>query len=191
MRSSSQIPASLPLAGQVARLRLEPSDALPSDDQFFLNLDTAAALRVLVVEDEGPADESLWVGYPLCTAIGAAASTTNEAIKLIRRTTAALKVKDLAAADVIFLAGVAKLPGDRLRTLEKRVRSGAGLVLFLGKSIDPEFTTTNCSSRCGRRRDCCRSRSRPWTRRTRGGKAPPRSRIFAGRTRCWLRCTIR
>jgi hypothetical protein len=138
-RVQFEIPASLSLTGQVARIRLEPADALPSDDQFFLNLDTAAGLRVLVVEDEGPADDAVWVGRPLCTAIEEAAAAGNEALTLEKKTTAAVTAADLAKADVIFLAGVTKLPDNRLRALEKRVESGAGLVLFLGSSVDPEF----------------------------------------------------
>jgi len=40
------------LKGQVAQVRLDPPDALPGDDELFVNLDSAGALRVLRVDGE-------------------------------------------------------------------------------------------------------------------------------------------
>ena len=54
-----ELPAGLDLRGQVAHIRLEPADALPSDDHFFLALDQQAALRVLLVEPDAGSGAAL------------------------------------------------------------------------------------------------------------------------------------
>jgi len=134
-----EIPPSLELKGQVARIELEPADGLPSDDVFFLNLDNAAALRVLLVEPESSVIDSLRPGFHLRTAIDALAATGNQSIALTTRKTADATAHDLSEADVVFLAGVEELSDSQLSSLENRVHAGAGLVLFLGPGIKPAF----------------------------------------------------
>lgn len=126
------------LRGQVAHISLEPPDALPSDDHYYLNLDTPAALRVLLVEPESDAKRQP-AGLHFRTAVEALASKTNQAIDVSKRTSAAAAAKDVAEADVIVLAGVPELPAETLQALEKRVQAGAGLVVFLGDGVRPEF----------------------------------------------------
>ncbi|WP_448980061.1 hypothetical protein, partial [Klebsiella pneumoniae] len=87
---------------------LEPADALPSDDHFYLPLDTPAALHVLVVEPEVEARRQP-AALHLRTAIKTLGSETNQALEVIERTSATASAKDMAAADIIILAGVPDL----------------------------------------------------------------------------------
>src|SRR6185295_8091873 len=70
-----EIPSSVNLKGQIARIELDPADGLASDDVFYLNLDNASALRVLLVEPEVAVKESLRPGFHLRTAIDALSAT--------------------------------------------------------------------------------------------------------------------
>jgi hypothetical protein len=133
------IPASVPLAGQVAELRLEPEDALPSDDRYFLNLDMAWALRLLLVEPASDAPEQAGPGLYLRTALDALAASGNHSFRLVSRSTASVTTADVQNADIVILAGVPKLADEVLAGLEQRVRAGAGLITFLGPAIDPTF----------------------------------------------------
>jgi hypothetical protein len=133
------VPAGGNLRGQVAEIELTPHDSLPSDDRFFLNLDTPAALQILLVEGDTTPLETLRPGYYLRTAVDALAGSTNNALELVSRTSATAKAGDFAHADVILLAGVPELNRAQLDSLEKRVQSGGGLVLFLGPGLRHEF----------------------------------------------------
>ncbi len=141
-RVEFEIPAALNLRGQVARIKLEPADALPDDDQYFLNLDTPAALRVLLVEPEESVDEELQAGHHLRTAVEALTTSTNQALALVRRTPAAVSGKDFTEADLIVLAGVPELADAPVKALRDRVEAGAGLVVFLGPGLNKAFYNT-------------------------------------------------
>jgi len=78
-------PAELDTAGVVAHIRLEPEDELPADDDFFLNLDTAGALEVLLVESDAAATETLRPGFHLRTAVTALAQAGRQSVTLIAR----------------------------------------------------------------------------------------------------------
>jgi hypothetical protein len=130
------IPPSVSLAGQVAELRLEPDDALPSDDRWFLNLDMAWSLRLLLVEPPGEAPELPGPGQHLRTALDALAATGNHSFRLATRSSASVTPADVQAADLVILAGVPKLQGEVIAGLEQRVRGGAGLVVYLGGALD-------------------------------------------------------
>jgi hypothetical protein len=138
-RASFKIPAGVPLQGQVAQLRLEPSDALPSDDEIFLNLDTAWALRVLLVEPEELSADERSVGIFLKTGMQALSSTNKQTLEISRRTAVALTPAEVRKADVVLLAGVPELNDVALESLETRVRGGAGLAIFLGPQLKPAF----------------------------------------------------
>ena len=134
-----RIPASVSLQGQVAELRLKPSDALPSDDLFFLNLDTAIALRVLLVEPEGESPDGRSVGLYLRAGMQALDAARNQAFDLTTRTSSSVTASDFQKADVILLASAPDLSDSALEGLEMRLRSGAGLAMFLGPRIKPAF----------------------------------------------------
>ena len=133
------IPASVSLAGQVAEVRLEPEDALPSDDHWFLNLDMAWALRLLLVEPPNDAPEQPGPGLHLRTALDALAASGNHSFRLVSRSATTVTATDVQNADIVILAGVPKLSDELVTGLEQRVRSGAGLIVFLGPEIDAGF----------------------------------------------------
>jgi hypothetical protein len=133
-----EVPAALDLRGQVAELRLEPADALPSDDRYFLNLDTTAALRVLMVEPDVPEEETIRPGLHLHTALESLAQG-DRSLAVVRRTVSSATPRDFADADVIFLVGVPELLPQQLEAAETRVKAGAGLVVFLGPRLRHEF----------------------------------------------------
>jgi hypothetical protein len=133
------IPASLSLAGQIAELRLEPADALPSDDRYFLNFDMAWALRILLVEPPTDAPEVPGPGLHLRTALDALAVSGNHSFRLTNRASTTVTPADVQTADVVVLAGVPKLADEAVASLEKRVGAGAGLIVFLGPQIEPSF----------------------------------------------------
>jgi hypothetical protein len=138
-RIGFRLPASLNLQGQVAQLRLEPSDALSSDDVFFVSLDTAWALRVLLVEPEASGPDGRSVGLYLRVGMEVLAASKNQALAVTTRNTANVTADDFQKADVVFLAGVPELSDVALETLEKRMRAGAGLAVFLGPQVKPAF----------------------------------------------------
>jgi hypothetical protein len=128
-----ELPPGANLKGQVAKVRLEPPDGLPSDDTFYLNLDTAAALNVLLVAPDEAA------ALHLEKALEVLAESPGQALHLVRKAPAGVGVGDVRRADVIFLAGVPELPAAPLRALKARVRAGAGLVVFLGPAVKKGF----------------------------------------------------
>lgn len=136
------VPATLNLRGQVAQLELLPADGLPSDDRFFLNLDQTAALRILLVESDGNGDDWLRSGLFLQRAIETLVASPDRVLELVRRTATGATPRDFVEADVIFLAGVPELADAQVESLEDRVRQGAGLVVFLGPTVRPEFYNT-------------------------------------------------
>jgi hypothetical protein len=138
-RVAFKVPAAVPLAGQVAELRLEPADALPGDDQFFLNLDARWALHVLLVEPEAPGPDGRGAGLYVRAAVQALAEAGNHSLELVSRPARAVSPGDFQKADVVVLAGVPRLTDAALEGLEARVRAGAGLVVFLGPGMDEGF----------------------------------------------------
>jgi hypothetical protein len=130
-----EIPDALDLRGQVAELRLEPADALPSDDRYLLNLDSAGSLRVLLVEADAGEGEAR-SGHHLQAALE---SVPGQAIELVRRSMSAATPRDFGDADVVFLAAVPELTAPQLEALEERVKAGAGLVVFLGPRLRLDF----------------------------------------------------
>lgn len=133
------LPDDYDLQGKLAELVLEPRDALPDDDQFWLNLDARASVRVLLLEPDSTQIESLQPGFPLRMALAALSEGDAGVVQVTRRKPDAVAAPDFANADVIVLANVGHLTDDRLLALENRVRSGAGLLLFLGPAVQAPF----------------------------------------------------
>jgi hypothetical protein len=133
------ITAALDLTGQVAELRLEPPDALPDDDHLFLPLDARWGLHLLVVEPEAPGSDGHGVGNYLRHARKALTDSGDRALEIVSRTAKSVSASDIRKADVVFLAAVPELTDATLESLESRVRSGAGLVVFLGPGLNPAF----------------------------------------------------
>jgi hypothetical protein len=136
------IPAEYDAEGKIAELVLEPRDALPDDDEYWLNLDTRGGVRLLLLEPEDTQIASLQPGFPLRMALEALGRNDLGAVQVTRRTPEAVVASDFAAADVVVMANVAQLTDDRLLALENRIKSGAGLMVFLGPAVQPAFYNT-------------------------------------------------
>ncbi|NBV25361.1 MAG: hypothetical protein EBS05_26040, partial [Proteobacteria bacterium] len=122
-----------------AELLLEPRDALPDDDQYWLNLDARPSVRVLLVEPETTQIEALQPGYHLRVALGVIGQGEGGAVQVNRRRPEAVAPADFANADLVVLANVGQLNDERLQALESRIKSGAGLLVFLGPALQPVF----------------------------------------------------
>ncbi len=133
------VAAGADLGGGILRFHLEPADGLPGDDEFLLNLDTAGALRVLVVEGPATAAEPLPAGFHLRTALEALADAGGQQLRLTAVPAAEARPADFRSADVVFLADVPELSPDALTALSERVRGGAGVAVLLGEAGKPAF----------------------------------------------------
>ena len=138
-RVDFRIPASVKVQGQVAEIRLEPTDALASDDVYYINLNTSWATRVLLVEPETPGVDGRSVGLYLRVGMEVLAAAKNQALDVTLRTSAAVTASDFQKTDVVLLAGVPELSDAALEGLESRIRAGGGLAMFLGPQIKPAF----------------------------------------------------
>jgi hypothetical protein len=137
-----ELPSGFEPNDKVAEIRLEPEDGLPSDDRYYLNLDTKASLRILLIEPDSTQVESLRPGFHLRTACEALAIASGHAIDLVTRTPANVSPEDFLSSDVILLADVPELLDVKLDALENRVKAGAGLAVFLGPGVKPSFWNT-------------------------------------------------
>jgi len=142
------LPASFDRSQSHARLRLEPADELPDDDELFVDLDTAGATRVLVVEPEGD-DDSSRPGFPLRTALGALAATGAKAAdyQISFSVPADVSAERIAAADIVLLVDVPGLTAAQSDSLIRRVREGAGAAVFLGPSVQTEVYNQRFTNR--------------------------------------------
>lgn len=133
---------SLPLDAEPAdalELRLEPPDALPSDDTYFVAPQPAHATRVLLIEPTVPGRDGRSAGVFLRSALVALDSAEQQSLAVTPRTTASVTAGDLLDADVVLLAGAAPLADAVVETLAARVRAGAGAAVFLGPEFDRDF----------------------------------------------------
>ena len=133
------IPDDYDIEDKVAELVIEPRDALPDDDQFWLNLDARGGVHVLLIESETTQIETLQPGFHLRMALEALGRGDIGAVQVTRRTPEALVASDFAKADVVVMANVAQLTDDRLLALENRVKAGTGLLMFLGPAVQVPF----------------------------------------------------
>jgi hypothetical protein len=58
------LPDDYDIEDKIAELVVEPRDALPDDDQFWLNLDARGGMHVLLIESQNTQIESLRPGFP-------------------------------------------------------------------------------------------------------------------------------
>lgn len=137
------LPAAYTLDRQVARIQLEPPDAMPEDDVYWLNLDPRADFEVLVVEPHRTVVETLQPGFHLRTALDAIVEDGKHALNVRRVTPQELAADDLAAAHAVFMVDVPDLSDALANALDYHVRAGTGLAVFMGPSVNPEFYNTH------------------------------------------------
>src|SRR5262249_46475431 len=138
-----EVPPDADLRGKDARISLDPPDALPDDDEFFVCLDARAALRVLVIEADSTGPEALRAGFPLRKAMKALADTGTRAVRITQRGPTTVSAADLGANDVVILADVPELPESATTALVDRVRQGAGVAVFLGPRVKADWYNAN------------------------------------------------
>jgi len=125
--------------GADVAVRIKPGDGLPDDDVFWLSFDDPGAARVLVIEPAA-ASEDLAAGVHLRTALEALSQARpGRPIHVVRRTPGDAGAADVSSANVILLADVPRLPESIALAIEERVKTGGGLGVFLGPSVDAEF----------------------------------------------------
>lgn len=121
------------------QLRLEPGDQLPIDDTFHCVLSKGRPLRVLCVEEKVSDVPYFQETFYLRTALDPTAenlkSISPARATLIER--AALEKASAAGIDVMVLADLPGLSESQADHVEKFVRSGGGLVVFLGPNAEP------------------------------------------------------
>ncbi len=139
---SLPIPADFDFAGKIAELVLEPRDALPDDDIFWVNPDARGGVRVLLLEPESTQIESLQPGFHLRAALDVLGRGDAAAAQVTRRTPEAVVASDFANTDVVVMANVAQLSDDRVLALENKIKGGAGLLMFFGPAVQPPFYNT-------------------------------------------------
>jgi hypothetical protein len=137
-----ELPPTFDAKGQIARVAIEPGDALPDDDSYFLNLDPHGATKVLIVESDSTRSESTRAGFYLRAALAALSSLDARALDVVTKTSDAIDASDVEHADAVFLADIPHLSDANLAALEARVKSGAGLAIFLGPDVEPTFYNT-------------------------------------------------
>jgi Aerotolerance regulator N-terminal/von Willebrand factor type A domain len=133
-----EVPPGSDLKGKIAQVRLEPPDALPGDDELFVNLDSAGSRSVLFIEGAGPNGERQ-PRLHLRDAVEAQFAEGDRKAGLVNRTHQSVTAQDVEAADVVLLAGAPDLPDGVAEALRKRVQAGAGLLVFLGDAVTPKF----------------------------------------------------
>jgi hypothetical protein len=137
-----ELPADADLRGMTAKLSLEPPDALPDDDEFFVSLDPRSALRVLLIAPETGA-EATRPGFPLRQAMKALSDTGARTVRVTLRSPAIVSAGDVNANDMVLLADVPELPESVVTALDQRMRSGAGLGVFIGPRVKTEWYNQN------------------------------------------------
>ncbi len=110
-----------------------PPDALPSDNSRFLAIDVTSVNRVLIIEGNPAHDD----GDYLADALAADPGITGYAPEI--ETVDYLRRKPLDAFQSIYMLNVSDLTPDALEPLEEFVKSGGGLVWFLGNEVRPTF----------------------------------------------------
>lgn len=125
--------------GQVALLTLEPPDALPDDDRFWLPLQPRGQQTLLIIEPESTQISELRPAYHLRMALDTLAEMTPGRFTISVKTPRDLSENDLRTADLFFLVQPPLLMPERVATLRERVAAGAGLLVFLGPMTDVDF----------------------------------------------------
>lgn len=138
-RLELELPPALELDDRVGLLTLEPPDALPDDDRWWLELRPRGAVRVLVIEPEATLVNELRPAFYLRTALDALAEAEPGRFEAEFATAGTVGPADVEPADVVVLAEPPDLPDAVLDVLRERVAAGAGLAVFLGPSADRTF----------------------------------------------------
>ena len=123
----------------IARLTLDPTDALPSDDRYWVNLNSPGTTRLLLLEHPASVEARRGASLHLRTALSAISETTGATLRIERRAATSATVQDIREADVVWLVEAPRLEPAVVEALRRRVRDGGGLAIFPGPGIERDF----------------------------------------------------
>jgi|GEM_PF-3207775 len=133
----AQSAAQAPHVRQV-RVQFLAPDALGEDNTLYAAIETTPRLPVLLI-DGAPSDNPRRTpAFYLRTALQAVAGG-GEGMLVNSVGVGDLPAERLDGYRAIILAGVASLPAEQVERLEKFVRDGGGMEIFLGPSAQAEF----------------------------------------------------
>lgn len=122
-------------------VRLE-GDSFPDDNAFYSVVQVRNQLNVLLI-DGSPSTEPLEGAADFLelalTPYQSASTTLKDLINTTKIEAKRLKESDYKGKEVIILADVDKLQGNRLTELDKFVKAGGGLIIFAGPHCDLDW----------------------------------------------------
>ncbi len=124
-------------AGDALRLTLEPRDALPSDDEWWLVPDPRGLTRVLILATADARAPELQPAFHLRMALAALAEGQPGVLGVEQKTPEEATPADVAAAHIVVLADVGGLSEALAEALKERVTAGGGAMIFLGPRTEP------------------------------------------------------
>ncbi len=139
--ASVELEAEFVRAGEES-VRVEiPPDALSEDNVRYATADVAEAIRVLVVNGEPSSDAYDDEVTFLATALRPEGEifSGNEVVVVDE---AAIEETNLANFHVVLLANVYRVSEPAVESLERFVRRGGGLLVFLGDQVDADLYNT-------------------------------------------------
>ncbi len=114
-----------------------PADALPIDNTRYAAVDVVNAIRVLMVDGEPSADEYEDEVGLLRTALRPEGEVfSGQEVVVVDET--GLETAGLSGYHVVILANVYRISAPVVESLERFVRAGGGLMVFLGDQVDAQ-----------------------------------------------------
>jgi len=113
-----------------------PTEILPGDDARRLVVHVRKSMRFLLVDGETDPEAYRGESDFLAAALMPPGNVVS-GIEVEIVAEQAFHERHLETADGVFLLNVYRLPEERRNALEEYVRSGGGLVFFLGDQVDP------------------------------------------------------
>ncbi len=114
-----------------------PADALPDDDARFARVQLVRELRVLLVDGDPRTIRRDDEAFFLETALRPG-DRDDSRIDVAVSTVEDLARRRLDEVDVVCLANVKALDGERARALQAFVEKGGGLLIGMGDNVDPD-----------------------------------------------------
>lgn len=139
--ASIDLDAEFPSPGDEAARVTLPPDALPLDNQRYAAVEVVSAIRILVVNGEPSADEFDDEAALLTTALRPEGEVFS-GHDVIVVDEAGLEQANLSTFHAVILANVYRIPEPVVEPLERFVRGGGGLVVFLGDQVDSDLYNT-------------------------------------------------
>lgn len=119
-----------------ATVRLE-GDRLPADDKRDVAIEVVRAVRVLLVDGK-PTDEPFESQTYFLEHALTPPGDVKSGIEAVSIPVERLAEEDLSSYHAVILCDLDRFPGQRLPALERYVREGGGLAIYLGDDVDPQ-----------------------------------------------------